>query len=162
VNLAQLGRGMGKDVRSVWYVQGHLLNHNVGGVGRRFNMTPITKKANSDHKLIVERDVKKAVSEGKVLHYTVKTLGAWGVGAVPRLPALKDKAQKGAASPDELQEINALNALGQLTKGFICTTYQLKKKDGKWERDPAGYNPPVVTIDNSISGSGGLPYGYGG
>jgi hypothetical protein len=123
-------------------------------------MTPITKKANSDHKTIVERDVKKHVADGKVLHYIVKAMSPWGEQAVPRLPVLRDKAQKGAAAPAELQEIDALVALGKLTKGFVCETYQLRKVDGKWARDPAGYSPPIVTIDNDINGAGGLPYGY--
>ena len=160
VNLLNLGRGLGKSVRERWYVQGHLLNHNVGGPGRRFNMTPITKQANSDHKNIVEREVKKHVADGEVLHYTVRALQPWGEQAVPRLPALKDKVQQGTATPDEVLETDALRALGKLTRGFVCEAYQLRKVNGKWERDPGGYSPAVETIDNDIGGVGGLPYGY--
>jgi hypothetical protein len=84
----------------------------------------------------------------------------WGTGSIPRLSALNDKATKGTAAPAEIEEISALNALGKLTKGFICEVYQLKKVNGKWVKDVAGYNPPPFKISNDIGGIGGLPYGY--
>lgn len=47
------------------YIQGHLLNENLGGEGKRWNLTPITNEANSLHKTQVEKDVKKWVNDDK-------------------------------------------------------------------------------------------------
>ncbi len=68
---------------SIVYVQGHLLNHNLGGMGRATNLTPLTgtgskdfgieKNANKQHQNDVEDAVKKAVdTDKKVARYTVK------------------------------------------------------------------------------------------
>ena len=43
------------------YIQGHLLNDNLGGPGRAFNLAPITDYTNKQHLKFVEKDVKKAV-----------------------------------------------------------------------------------------------------
>ncbi|MEV7603416.1 DUF4157 domain-containing protein [Kitasatospora sp. NPDC089797] len=54
-------------------VQGHLLNHNVGGPGVMKNMTPITASANSAHHAKVEADVKAEVLTNKnVVEYYVE------------------------------------------------------------------------------------------
>ncbi len=61
---------LGSLIQKRHYVQGHLLNHNLGGEGRRFNMTPINKKANSDHLHKIEKTVKDAVHrDKKVMSY---------------------------------------------------------------------------------------------
>jgi len=46
------------------WVRGHLLNHNLGGPGEKRNLTPITKKANNEHKLNVENFIKAASDAG--------------------------------------------------------------------------------------------------
>jgi hypothetical protein len=56
------------------YVQGHLLNHNVYGPGKRFNMTPITYHANDEHKRGIEKDIKDLVlynSTPEVVYYQI-------------------------------------------------------------------------------------------
>ncbi|MEU9047002.1 DUF4157 domain-containing protein [Kitasatospora sp. NPDC048343] len=56
-----------------YMVQGHLLNHNVGGPGVMKNMTPITASANSAHHAKVEKDVKDEVlNKGNVVEYYVE------------------------------------------------------------------------------------------
>ncbi len=68
INLRREGGGS-------YYVKGHLLNENLGGPGNTWsNLTPITVKANSDHKTDFENPIKKAVS-GKLSGYTDQTLG---------------------------------------------------------------------------------------
>lgn len=54
-------------------VQGHLLNHNIGGPGNTMkNMTPITRSTNSTHLHKVETTVKNALlSDKKVVEYEV-------------------------------------------------------------------------------------------
>jgi hypothetical protein len=47
-------------------VQGHLLNHKLGGTGKSMqNLTPITKRCNSQHEKQVEKHVKDAVLKKK-------------------------------------------------------------------------------------------------
>lgn len=54
-------------------VQGHLLNHHLGGPGNTMkNLTPITRSTNSTHLHKVESTVKKAVlSDKRVVEYRV-------------------------------------------------------------------------------------------
>jgi hypothetical protein len=54
-----------------WWVRGHLLNDNLGGPGEPRNLTPITKKCNSQHHTLVERLLKKAAANDWVLGYDV-------------------------------------------------------------------------------------------
>lgn len=53
------------------YVRGHLLNATVGGPARPFNLFPITRQANSDHKNWVESYVKEDIRRGYVGKYEV-------------------------------------------------------------------------------------------
>jgi Domain of unknown function (DUF4157)/DNA/RNA non-specific endonuclease len=67
----------GAGATSQWFsrymVQGHLLNHNVGGSGRTMeNLTPITKATNTQHHVNVERTVKNEVlNQGHIVDYAV-------------------------------------------------------------------------------------------
>lgn len=59
---------------STWWsnnlVQGHLLNHNIGGPGDDMrNLAPITKTANSDHLRNVEKAIKSAVTTNAAKMY---------------------------------------------------------------------------------------------
>jgi len=53
------------------YIKGHLLNHNIGGPGKDFNMFPITGSANGEHLRAVEKDVKSWVLGGDKVDYEV-------------------------------------------------------------------------------------------
>lgn len=58
------------------YIRGHLLNHNIGGRGNDENMFPITGKANSQHRVSTETDIKKWVKiQGNWVWYQVKVTG---------------------------------------------------------------------------------------
>ncbi|MCL4498951.1 MAG: DUF4157 domain-containing protein [Chloroflexi bacterium] len=157
-NLENLGAGLGKKVRQTWYVQGHLLNENLGGPGLRFNLTPITKEANNEHKRIVETDLKKLVNvDGEVISYTVKALPPPSKGSNPRLKQLK-KIPK--PTKDESDELTSLQALQQLTSGFKCTAYILEQDSkGKWTKRKKALDKASKTIENNIERSGNT-YGY--
>ena len=57
-----------------YWVRGHLLNHNLGGPGERRNLTPITKKCNSQHHALVESLCKTASDNGWHIDYWVDVL----------------------------------------------------------------------------------------
>ncbi len=156
--LEHLGKGLGKPVRAHWYVQGHLLNHNLGGPGMRFNLTPITKRANNNHKADVETKLKEEVHKpGKAVYYKVTALAGPAKGGNPRLAEL-DKKKAGSLSPDEGLEQKALRVLSKTTSGFKCEAYELEKKGGAWKKGKV-LSEFSKSIDNNIS-EGGKTYGY--
>jgi hypothetical protein len=59
---------------SRYVVQGHLLNEHVGGPGDDLhNLTPLTKKANSEHHAAAEKNLKEEhLKKGKIIEYDVK------------------------------------------------------------------------------------------
>jgi hypothetical protein len=58
---------------SNYMVQGHLLNHNIGGPGDDMkNLTPLVKSANSTHSKKVEQDIKGYVDKNYVVEYEVR------------------------------------------------------------------------------------------
>ncbi|MCP3902777.1 MAG: DUF4157 domain-containing protein [Planctomycetes bacterium] len=102
------------------YVQGHLLNHNVHGPGKRFNMTPITYKANAEHKVGIEKKIKELVlDEAKVVYYRV-TAKYDGHPGSPDYLSLKKKP----AEQRSIEEKDALAAMEADRK--LCTEFQFK------------------------------------
>lgn len=166
--LKDLGRSQGRSVRGSHYVQGHLLNHNLGGPGLRFNLTPITKQANNKHKSLVETKLKEEVNQrknGKVIYYKVTAKAGPPQGGNPSLKTLLDKkkndppktAKKAAALEAEIASLKALNLL---TAGFKCDAYELEKDDsGEWKKKGKLLDTYAVSIDNNIA-DGNKTYGY--
>ena len=67
--------GAVKPTSSAYWVRGHLLNHNLGGPGEQRNLTPITKKANSQHHSLIEALLKAAAdTRAQTIHYRVDAL----------------------------------------------------------------------------------------
>jgi hypothetical protein len=59
------------------FVRGHLLNYDLGGLGRDFNLYPITSQANAEHSNFIERSVKGWVNDDKFwVRYKVKVLSS--------------------------------------------------------------------------------------
>jgi hypothetical protein len=54
------------------YIKGHLLNNNVGGPGKDFNLFPITSDANRKHLVYVEKYIKSQINNNNVVYYEVK------------------------------------------------------------------------------------------
>lgn len=165
--LGDLGAGKGKKVRQSHYVQGHLLNHNLGGPGLRFNLTPITKRANNKHKAEVETTLKSEVNKknGKKVYYKVTALAAPPKGSNPRLAELKQKQTGRKAlgkdlTANEQAEMLSLKALNLLTAGFKCQAYELDKdSSGEWAKKGKLLDKYTTTIENNIE-DGGRTYGY--
>jgi hypothetical protein len=132
-------------------VQGHLLNHNLGGEGRRFNLTPINKKANSDHLHQVEQDVKETVNDpsGKnVMFYQVKAV----YGTHPETAELKDLKAKAKTRPLKKDDAELLEAHKAEQK--LCTEFQYKAYDmtfdgDKWIRDKNA-KPKTGTVEHNL------------
>jgi hypothetical protein len=55
-----------------YYIKGHLLNERLGGTGADWkNLTPLTRRANSEHERTAEARVKTAVNAGNMVYYKV-------------------------------------------------------------------------------------------
>lgn len=119
------------------YVQGHLLNHNLGGPGVRENLTPINKRANSQHLHRIETDIKRAVmKERKVMYYQVEAI----YGAHPAKPKkmirLEETEAKVGLTAKQQTQLDEYKAEQKLTRGFKFTAYELQHTiDGKWTAD---------------------------
>lgn len=59
-----------QDIR--FWVQGHMLNHNVHGPGIPQNLVPISNTLNTNMSAMVEERVKEKVKAGKILKYVVQ------------------------------------------------------------------------------------------
>ncbi|QRO35452.1 DNA/RNA non-specific endonuclease [Chromobacterium violaceum] len=55
-----------------YMVQGHLLNHHIGGGDTMDNLTPITKSANTKMLNFFEKDAKNAIAAGDNIDYSVE------------------------------------------------------------------------------------------
>ncbi|WP_051287008.1 eCIS core domain-containing protein [Algoriphagus mannitolivorans] len=59
--------------RGAYYIKGHLLNERLGGTGANWkNLTPLTRRANSEHERFAESRVKTAVNAGNMVYYKVE------------------------------------------------------------------------------------------
>lgn len=105
-----------------YYIQGHLLNRGLGGPGERFNLTPLTTKANADHFAQVESNVidwldnKKNV---KAVYYSVK-------------PDYTKAPDSKSVSPHATPAERA--AEKRLAHRIICNAYVLEFINGKWDK----------------------------
>jgi|GEM_PF-6007758 len=116
------------------YIRGHLLNDGLGGVGQPRNLYPITGRANKDHELGPEQEVKDLVRNAPnlVVMYGVNTVNQDGPHAV-------DVLGDGSCT---YQYIDA---------GFRCTfaTYKL------YDDNSVEMNAPTnETVDSTFDESG--------
>ncbi len=117
------------------YIKGHLLNHSdsdgLGGIGDPVNLYPITGRANKDHELGPEKDVKQLVHKDKVVTmYSVDVVGEDG-------PHPIDVFGDGACT---YQFINA---------AFACSIGTYKYCKGALELKPEPSAPVISNFDVS-------------
>jgi hypothetical protein len=143
---------LGSLIQKKNYVQGHLLNHNLGGEGRRFNLSPINKKANAEHLSKIERTVKKTVNQDKkVMSYQVKAIYGVHSEKPKRYLKLKDLEAAGELSPRQRTEFSEYEAEQKLCTGFEYRAAELSFAGNKWAEAAGG----VVydgKIENTLEG----------
>ena len=128
------------------YVRGHLLNENVWGPGKRFNMTPITYKANDDHKRGIEEDIKTRVlgPNKEVVYYQIKAT----YGVHPKSPDYIRLSGLAPAKRSQLEtdQLRTLEADRKLCTQLSFVAHTLKLEDGKWGKDKTLTHGPVDNI----------------
>ena len=107
-------------VTNLPYIQGHLLNQQLGGPGRMYNLTPITENSNvHDHEKNVEKHVKSWVNDKKKVAYYEVTADY----PSPTTPAsLTTQKQKEAF------------ATKKLVRELTCTAYKKEFDGTSWKK----------------------------
>ncbi len=118
-----------------YYVRGHLLNENLGGKGQMYNMTPITTKANADHKTQAETTVKGWVANSKVVYY--KVVASYGGRVKDKGPEEKtlEAKPKHTLSSKETKRLAALQAERKLARKIAFKAYVMTPTGGEWKKD---------------------------
>jgi hypothetical protein len=134
-----------------YYVKGHLLNEDLGGPGVWENLTPLSRKGNSDHESQVESLVKAAVKSGAVVEYNVIAVYGYGQNA-GRIP---DEDPKAAEKKRIIQEEASVPTTVK------CDAFVLEKVDGKFVHKQsivsAVVNNPIGQDPGSYVFSGAPP-----
>ncbi len=148
-NRKKTGSGSGP----YYYIKGHLLNDNLGGIANEANLFPITHEANGQHKSYVEEYIKKGISEGYVYRYEVN------IGNVK----VKDETLHGGYAVDsEIQfsfarlDSAQKDVSGTEHKGKVESTYEVTgaepfDKSTEYAKDsPGSYNHPKTVGTEDI------------
>jgi uncharacterized protein YjbJ (UPF0337 family) len=130
---------LGSLIQKKNYVQGHLLNHNLGGEGRRFNLSPINKKANADHLNKIERTVKQSVNKDKkTMSYKVKVIYGNHTEQPKRYVKLQEMEKAGSLSAKQQRELEEYQAEQKLCTAFKFRAAELTYADNKWSEVAGG------------------------
>lgn len=153
------------------YVQGHLLNDNLGGPGRAYNLTPITgvafggaENANRRHLDSVEQFIKPQVEKGEVVRYKVTVL--YGRHADRSLQGtLRTRIQEAGARIGTPQEQTGDQAAldrdrrkleimdyeqNNLARALNTTWNILKFSGGNWVVDDSKPTQPIIGVINML------------
>ena len=127
------------------YVQGHLLNENLGGPGRAYNLTPITRRANAQHHQQVESTVKRVVlSDGGVVSYRVTPIYGRHPDRGYQL-TLRRKARRTRLEQLKLEIMDYEQ--NHLARAFTTVWVTLRLAGGRWL--PAG-SPDTRSVLNDL------------
>ncbi|MGH1437184.1 MAG: eCIS core domain-containing protein [Lewinella sp.] len=115
-----------------YYVRGHMLNDNLHGPGKWYNMTPLSQKGNKAHLKSAEKAVKRAVQSGSVVNYKVEA--DYGRGD---LSVTKAKLKEKGIDEAKHDDIMAIRSAEQHvpTKLTVSATLLVKDNKGKFTKE---------------------------
>jgi len=111
-----------------YYVRGHLLNEKLGGVGNNWeNLTPLSRKGNSNHERFYEAYVKAGVQSGATVKYVVKPI----YKDRPDAQAVKTKVNKRTdlSGPDKTTIHQIIEAEDKVPIGLTCKSIRIELDD---------------------------------
>lgn len=123
-----------------FYVRGHLLNENLGGMGTWKNLTPLSRDTNHQHESQVESLVKAAVDSGAVVQYSVQVVPASRIDSQSIINSLPDDSQK--ATKEQI-----IRAEEAVPEALDCEAYIMNKNGNDYVQ---GQQIVVKTITNEI------------
>jgi hypothetical protein len=110
-----------------FYIRGHLLNDNLGGLGQWENMTPLSREGNHQHEAQVESFVKAGFESGAVQRYKVLPDYAGQGNGQALKDGLKAKYPTQSATFDRI-----IDAEEQVPVALKIEAATLKKKGKQW------------------------------
>lgn len=117
----------------MWFLKGHLLNDNLGGLAVSSNLYPITSDANKNHSNSVEQYLRHAVKAGYVYDYKV-TMVTKAVNPVTA-PGFNGKYYVDSDMHVELTRLNTnLTPVASTKKTGVIKSYYGKKSDRTFEK----------------------------
>ena len=111
-----------------FYIRGHLLNDNVGGPGKWFNMTPLSREGNHQHESQIESYIKAGFNSGAIMRYKVVPQYGGQSGDEALKQALKAKYPTQETSYNKI-----IDAEQNVPKGLQVEAARMKKKGAKFE-----------------------------
>jgi helix-hairpin-helix protein len=127
------------DKSASYYIRGHLLNHNLHGKGKWFNMTPLSREGNSKHEKEVESKVKTAVDSGAVVFYSVQPK----YGKLPGKNNLIKEFEEKDGYPDKELKKKIVNAEDHVPLSLDCEAMSVKESIVKWTLGKVSVKNPV-------------------
>lgn len=114
-----------------YYIRGHMLNDNLHGPGKWYNMTPLSQKGNKAHLQSAENAVKRAVQSGGVVNYKVEA--TYGRGD---LSVTKAQLNKLGIDETKQEDIMTIRSAEQHvpTKLTVAATLLVKDDKGKFTK----------------------------
>jgi phage-related protein len=125
------------------FIRGHLLNHNIGGPGHAYNLTPITGNgagfgnnyANKVHHDKVEKFVKDAYDDDNVVRYRIDV----DYGKHPERNfqrELRRKEAEGRLQPMEEKKLEIMDyEQDNLALSFLTRWCRLEQENGEWIKE---------------------------
>jgi hypothetical protein len=125
------------------FIRGHLLNHNIGGPGHAYNLTPITGNgagfgnnyANKVHHDKVEKFVKEAYDDDNVVRYRIDV----DYGKHPDRNfqrELRRKEAQGGLQPVEEKKLEVMDyEQNNLALSFLTRWCKLEQENGEWKKE---------------------------
>ncbi|WP_367388236.1 DUF4157 domain-containing protein [Lewinella sp. LCG006] len=114
-----------------YYIRGHMLNDNIHGPGKWYNMTPLSQKGNKAHLQSAENAVKRAVQSGGVVSYKVEA--NYGRGDLSVTKAQLNKQGIDESMHDDIMTIRSAEQHVP-TKLTVAATLLVKDDKGKFTK----------------------------
>jgi hypothetical protein len=110
---------------AAYYMKGHLLNEDLGGPRHWKNLTPLSRKGNSDHESQVESLVKAAFQSGAVIEYNVTAVYGYG----------QNEGAISADDPKVTEKRQIIREEVNVPLSLVCEAFVLdKREDGTFGR----------------------------
>jgi hypothetical protein len=148
-NRAMTGSGSGP----YYFIRGHLLNDNLGGIANEVNLFPITHEANGQHKSFVEEYIKHGISQGYVYRYEVQIENIT-VGDEPKYGGYyvdSDISFDFARLDSSQNDVAGTSHKGKIESRYKATGADPFDKSVEYATDYGGsYNSPVTVGSEDI------------
>ncbi len=136
-----------------FYINGHLLNANLHGPNDWKNLTPLTHKANSDHKTMIENPLKNALPTAgnpEFIAFKYVVIPNYSRGVNSSLISQVENSQNDYVQANKDTIIEIIRAERYVPVSLRAESVELEDVNGSWVEKSSGNYNISVTIPNSI------------